>query len=156
MKPAALLLTLALAACATPDASYTVRQDLAQAMARPQAIAVVADEASYQTQLLLPQLKRQLAAQGYRLADDPGSASWVMDLSVQDQMDASQKVHTTLRLDLYSAEGYRGARQTAWTASAATDPQTLNAYGATILQSLLRPAAGDCQGKLYLPKDQSR
>ena len=154
MKPAALLLCSmsVLAACAGPDATYVVKQDLAHAMAASQPIAVVADQPGYQTQLLLPQLQRQLAAQGYSVAQDPAAAAWVMSLSVQDQMDAAQKVYTTVRLELFPAASVRaGNRQTAWSASAESDPQTVNTQGALILRALLRPPRGD--GRLDLAKE---
>lgn len=158
MKPAALLpAILALAACATPpDATYSVKKDLAHAMAGSQPIAVSADPSVYQNQLLLPQLKHQLAAQGYTVADDPAAAAWIMSLSVQDQMDAAQKVHTTVRLELYTAAAFHtGDRQTAWTASLESDPQTVNTQGAVLLRALLRPPIPNGDGKLYLSKEQA-
>jgi uncharacterized lipoprotein YajG len=156
MKPAVLLLCSmpVLAACAGPDATYVARQDLAHAMAASQPIAVTAEQPGYQTQLLLPQLKHQLTAQGYRLGDDPAAAAWVMSLSVQDQMDSAQKVHTTVRLELFPAASFRSStRQTAWTASAESDPQTVNTQGALILRALLRPPLPNGEGKLYLSKE---
>lgn len=156
MKPAALLpAVLALAACASPDATYTLKQDLAHAMARPQLIAVTADQSVYQNQLLLPQLKHQLAAQDYTVGDDPATAAWIMSLSVQDQMDSAQNVHTTVRLELYPAAAFRaGNRQTAWSATSESDPQTVNTQGALILRALLRPPVQNGDGKLYLSKEQ--
>lgn len=157
MKPAALLpAILALAACATtPDATYTVKKDMAHAMAGSQPIAVSADLSVYQNQLLLPQLKQQLGAQGYTVGNDPAAAAWIMTLSVQDQMDAAQKVHTTIRLELYTAAAFRGDRQTTWTASSESDPQTVNTRGAILLRALLRPPIPNGDGKLYLSKEQA-
>lgn len=156
MKPAVLLLCSmpVLAACAGPDATVVTRQDLAHAMAAPQPITVTVDQPGYQAQLLLPQLRHQLGAEGYRVGDDLASAAWVMSLSVQDQMDSAQKVHTTVRLELFPAASFRaGSRQTAWSASADSDPQTVNTQGGLILRALLRPPQANGDGRLYLSRE---
>jgi hypothetical protein len=142
-----LLLALALTLGACNSAYIVAHQDPASVPDKAQAVLPVADETA-EAQQMLPLLSQKLSVNGFTVAPDLNSATWVMKLTVLEQEPLS-----SITLSLITADNYRaGNMATVWTAVAKSDSRidAQSTFGKIIFPALLMYYGQSYQGPQYL------